>query len=94
MLFGVFGIAPVITRTSDLLPILRNSLGFLGGAVGAYLIAQATVGRRLQSIGGLTPHRIKTWWRRRHRSRHRRLSSIPGTTHHVSDPEVDAAPRD
>jgi hypothetical protein len=49
MLFGVFGIAPVITRTSDLLPILRNSLGFLGSAVGAYLIAQATVGRRLQN---------------------------------------------
>ena len=49
MLFGVFGIAPVITRTSDLLPILRNGLGFLGSAVGAYLIAQATVGRRLQN---------------------------------------------
>ena len=49
MLFGVFGIAPVITRTSDLLPILRNSMGFLGSAVGAYLIAQATVGRRLQN---------------------------------------------
>ncbi|QNI94407.1 repair family protein [Synechococcus sp. A15-127] len=49
MLFGVFGIAPVITRTSDLLPILRNSMGFLGSAVGAYLIAQVTVGRRLQN---------------------------------------------
>ena len=32
-----------------LLPILRNSMGFLGSAVGAYLIAQATVGRRLQN---------------------------------------------
>ena len=49
MLFGVFGIAPVITRTSDVLPLLRNSLGFLGGAIGAYLIAQATVGRRLNA---------------------------------------------
>ena len=49
MLFGVFGIAPVITRTSELLPLLRNSLGFLGGAVLAYLIAQATVGRRLNA---------------------------------------------
>lgn len=49
MLFGVFGIAPVITRTSDLLPLLRNCLGFLGGAVTAYLIAQATVGRRLNA---------------------------------------------
>ena len=49
MLFGVFGIAPVITRTSDVLPLVRNSLGFLGGAVLAYLIAQATVGRRLNA---------------------------------------------
>ncbi len=47
MLFGVFGIAPVITRTSDLLPLIRNSLGFVGGGIGAYLIAQATMGRRL-----------------------------------------------
>ena len=47
MLFGVFGIAPVITRTSDILPIVRNGVGFLAGAVVAYLIAQATVGRRL-----------------------------------------------
>ena len=48
-LFGVFGIAPVITRTSDVLPLLRNSLGFIGGAVLAYLIAQSTVGRKLRS---------------------------------------------
>ena len=49
MLFGVFGIAPVITRTSELLPLGRNGVGFLGGGVAAYLIAQATVGRKLQS---------------------------------------------
>ena len=49
MLFGVFGIAPVITRTSELLPLVRNGVGFLGGGVAAYLIAQATVGRKLQS---------------------------------------------
>ena len=49
MLFGVFGIAPVITRTSEYLPILRNTVGFFGGGIAAYLIAQATVGRRLQS---------------------------------------------
>ena len=48
MLFGVFGIAPVVTRTSDLLPLLRNGLGFLGGGVAAYLIAQSTVGRKLE----------------------------------------------
>tara|TARA_B100000700_G_scaffold328364_1_gene445948 strand:- start:286 stop:1089 length:804 start_codon:yes stop_codon:yes gene_type:complete len=40
MLFGIFGIAPVITRTNDLLPLLRNILGFIGSAVGAYLIAE------------------------------------------------------
>ena len=49
MLFGVFGIAPVITRTSEYLPILRNTVGFLGGGIAAYLIAQVTLGRRLQS---------------------------------------------
>jgi hypothetical protein len=47
MLFGVFGIAPVVTRTSDLLPLVRNGMGFVGGMVGAYLIAQAIVGRKL-----------------------------------------------
>ena len=48
MLFGVFGIAPVITRTSDVLPLVRNAVGFLASAVVAYFIAQATVGDRLQ----------------------------------------------
>ena len=46
MLFGIFGIAPVVSRTSDLLPLLRNGLGFLGGAIAAYLFAQATLGDR------------------------------------------------
>jgi hypothetical protein len=45
ILFGVFGVAPIVTRTSDLLPLLRNGLGFAAAAVGAYLIAQATVGK-------------------------------------------------
>ena len=49
MLFGVFGIAPVITRTSEILPLLRNTLGFLAGGVAAYLIAQQTFGRRLSN---------------------------------------------
>jgi hypothetical protein len=44
MLFGVFGVAPVITRTSDVLPLLRNGLGFVGGAVSAYLVALQTMG--------------------------------------------------
>ena len=47
MLFGVFGIAPVVTRTPELLPLIRNGLGFMAGAVTAYLIAQMTVGQRL-----------------------------------------------
>ncbi len=38
MLLISFGIAPVVTRTSDWLPILRNLAGFVGGAVVAYLI--------------------------------------------------------
>ncbi len=52
ILFGALGLGPIFTRTSDLLPIARNTLGFLGSAVAAYLIAQATVGRRLQEGNG------------------------------------------
>ena len=49
ILFGIFGVAPIVTRTSDLLPLARNGLGFAAAAVAAYLIAQATLGReRLQ----------------------------------------------
>ena len=51
ILFGVFGVAPIITRTHDLLPLLRNALGFFGGAAAAYLIAQQTLGRTLNSTG-------------------------------------------
>ena len=40
MLFGIFGIAPVVTRTNDLLPLMRNILGFVGSAIGSYLIAE------------------------------------------------------
>lgn len=45
ILFAVFGVAPIVTRTSDLLPLLRNGLGFGAAAVGAYLIAQLTLGK-------------------------------------------------
>jgi hypothetical protein len=47
ILFGVFGVAPIITRTQEILPLVRNALGFLGGAIGAYLVAQQTLGRTL-----------------------------------------------
>ncbi len=40
MLFGIFGIAPVVTRTNDILPLMINILGFIGSAIGAYLIAE------------------------------------------------------
>ena len=45
ILFGIFGVAPIVTRTADLLPLARNALGFLAASVAAYLIAQATVGQ-------------------------------------------------
>ena len=45
ILFGVFGVAPIVTRTSDVLPLARNGLGFVAAAVAAYLIAQATLGK-------------------------------------------------
>ncbi len=51
ILFGVFGVAPIVTRTSDLLPLARNGLGFLGASVAAYLIAQVTVGRSRERPG-------------------------------------------
>ncbi len=38
ILFIAFGIGPVVTRTSDWLPLLRNVLGFLIGAIAAYLL--------------------------------------------------------
>ena len=40
MLFGIFGVAPVVIRTNDILPLMRNILGFIGSAIGAYLIAE------------------------------------------------------
>jgi hypothetical protein len=45
ILFGVFGVAPIITRTNDVLPLLRNGLGFAAAALAAYLIAQQTLGK-------------------------------------------------
>ncbi|MFY8148645.1 MAG: TPM domain-containing protein, partial [Prochlorococcaceae cyanobacterium] len=45
ILFAALGLGPVVTRTSDLLPVARNTLGFLGAALVAYQIAGATVGR-------------------------------------------------
>jgi hypothetical protein len=53
ILFGVFGVAPIITRTPDLLPLVRNALGFVGAIAAAYVIAQNTVGKnRLKDSEG------------------------------------------
>ena len=52
LLFLVFGLGPVLTRTSDWLPISRNCLGFGAAALAAYLIAQQTVGRSRLSDQG------------------------------------------
>ena len=49
ILFGVFGIAPVVTRTADWLPLTRNFLGFIGSSVAAYLLAQYLMGRNSQA---------------------------------------------
>ncbi len=52
ILFGVFGVAPIVTRTSELLPLARNGLGFVGGIAVGYLLAQTVLGRdRLKGSG-------------------------------------------
>ena len=49
ILFGVFGIAPVITRTNEVLPLLRNIVGFLGCSGIGYLLAQRSFSPRTKS---------------------------------------------
>ncbi len=49
MLFGLFGVAPVISRTNEVLPLLRNGLGFLGTFILAYLSAQLTFGQKINT---------------------------------------------
>ena len=52
ILFGVFGVAPIITRTSDVLPLARNALGFVGSIAAGYVLAQTVLGRdRLKGSG-------------------------------------------
>ncbi|MFM9100380.1 MAG: TPM domain-containing protein [Cyanobium sp.] len=45
ILFGVFGVAPIVTRTTDLLPLARNALGFAGAIAAGYVLAQTVLGR-------------------------------------------------
>ena len=49
ILFGVFGIAPIVTRTTEILPLLRNGVGFLGTATIGYLIAQKLTAQTVNS---------------------------------------------
>ena len=46
ILFGVFGIAPVITRTNEILPLLRNIFGFFGTSILGYLISQRSLPKK------------------------------------------------
>ncbi|KGG12548.1 MULTISPECIES: TPM domain-containing protein [Prochlorococcus] len=45
ILFGVFGITPVITRTNDILPLLRNVMAFLGSSIAGYWFARNTLAK-------------------------------------------------
>jgi hypothetical protein len=38
LLFGGFGLGPVLSRTTEWLPIVRNVMGFLGGALLIYVL--------------------------------------------------------
>ena len=42
MLFGVFGIAPVITRTSEILPLARNIISFVACSMIAFILSPRT----------------------------------------------------
>ncbi len=33
MLFGIFGLAPIISRTSEILPLFKNGLAFAAAAI-------------------------------------------------------------
>ena len=43
LLFALFGLAPILTRTSDFVPLVSNCAGFIGSALTAYLIALKTL---------------------------------------------------
>tara|TARA_Y100001978_G_scaffold199281_1_gene213317 strand:- start:432 stop:1220 length:789 start_codon:yes stop_codon:yes gene_type:complete len=45
MLFGVFGLSPIISRTNEILPIVKNSLAFSAAVTIAYLLSQTLFSR-------------------------------------------------
>ena len=48
LLFGVFGIAPIITRTDDLIPLLKNSLAFTAALIVGYILSQSVFSKNNQ----------------------------------------------
>ena len=40
MLFGIFGLAPIITRTNEILPLFKNGLAFTAAGIAGYLLSQ------------------------------------------------------
>jgi len=45
MLFGVFGLAPIISRTNDLLPLFKNGLAFTAAGIAGYILSQTLLSR-------------------------------------------------
>ena len=45
MLFGIFGLAPIISRTNEFLPLFKNSLAFTAAAITGYLLSQTVFSR-------------------------------------------------
>ena len=45
MLFGIFGLAPIITRTNEILPLFKNGLAFTATAIAGYLLSQTVFSR-------------------------------------------------
>ena len=45
MLFGIFGLSPIITRTNELLPLFKNGLAFTAAAITGYLLSQTVFSR-------------------------------------------------
>ena len=49
MLFGVFGLSPILSRTTEILPIVKNSLAFSAALTIAYLLSQTLFSRYKQT---------------------------------------------
>ena len=49
MLFGIFGLAPIITRTTDILPLLKNGLAFAAAGIAGYILSQTIFSRYKQT---------------------------------------------